>query len=262
MNNPFSQLISYRKILFNITVDDIKKKYAGSIMGGTWILLNPLLFLSAYFLVYITIFKIKLTGISTFDYVLIIFSGLIPWFGFSESIGLGVNTVTSNSSLIKNTIFPIELIPVKVVLASMVSQLIGLIMLLIVVGFNGQLGFYVLLLPFVLVLQILFTTGLVWILASINVFFRDLSQIITVILILLMMVSPIAYTTDMLTSELVYFMQFNPMYYMISLYREIIIYNSLPSWDITLIFVALSLGLFFLGHYVFTRLKVVFADYV
>ncbi|WP_286883312.1 ABC transporter permease [Aneurinibacillus sp. UBA3580] len=262
MNNPFSLLYQYRKILFSITIDDIKMKYAGSMFGGLWILLNPLLFLSAYFLVYISIFKIKLEGISTIDYVLIIFSGLIPWFGFSEAIGMSVNTVTNNSSLIKNTLFPIELIPIKVVLSSVVSQLVGLILLLIVLGIREQLSYHAFLLPFLLILQILFTTGLAWILASLNVFFRDLGQIITVIIILLMLVSPIAYTTDMLTKDLLFFMQFNPMYYMITLYRDIIIYNTFPDVNICSIFIVLSFGFFFIGYYVFTRLKVVFTDYV
>lgn len=255
-------MFAHRKMLANITVDDIRQRYAGSMLGGLWILLNPLLFLSAYFLVYISIFKIRLEGISTFDYVLIIFSGLIPWFGFAESVGLSVNTVTSNSSLIKNTLFPIELFPLKVVLSSMITQLVGLVLLLIVLAIRNQLGWYILFLPIVLILQILFTTGIAWMLASLNVFFRDLGQIIQVILILLMLVSPIAYTTSMLTEDLLFFMKFNPMYYMIGLYRDIIIYNRLPELGVVLTFVILSFLFFFIGYFIFTRLKVVFADYV
>ncbi|WP_458411716.1 ABC transporter permease [Schinkia sp. CFF1] len=262
MNNPFSLLYKYRKILFNLAANDIKQKYAGSLLGGMWIVLYPLLFLSVYFLVYIAIFKIRLEGLSTVDYVLIIFSGLIPWFGFADAIGISVNSVTANSSLIKNTLFPIELIPVKVVLSSMVSQIIGLVLLLVVLAFRGQLSFYVLWLPLILFLQILFTMGLAWILASINVFFRDVGQVINVILILLMLVSPIAYTVDMLDENLLFFMKFNPLYYMILVYREVIMYQSFPSMDVTLIFVLMSFIVFYIGYYIFTRLKVVFSDYV
>lgn len=262
MANPFSLILQYRKILWSISINEIKQKYAGSLLGGMWIVLYPLLFLSAYFLVYIAVFKIRLEGISTFDYVLIIFSGLIPWFGFSESIGTGIHSVTSNSSLIKNTLFPIELIPVKVVISSMISQLVGLLILLSALAIKGQLGLYLLLLPFVLILQMMFTAGLSWLLASLNVFFRDLGQMITVILILLMLVSPIAYTPEMLSEELLFYMKFNPMYYMISLYREIIIYNSLPEWDVIITFAIVSVLFFIFGYFIFNRLKAVFSDYV
>lgn len=260
--NPLALLYKYRKIIWSITLTDIKQRYAGSFMGGVWIVLNPLLFLSAYFMVYILIFKVRLPEISTFDYVLIIFSGLIPWFGFSEAIGQSVSTVTNNSSLLKNTLFPIELMPVKTVLSSVVTQVVGLLMLLVVIAFTGKISTTVLLLPFVMVLQILFQIGLAWILATLNVFFRDLSQMITVILILLMLVSPIAYTTEMLTPDLLFFMQFNPMFYMVTLYRDLLIYNQLPAWNTVFIFLVLSILFFFIGYYVFIRLKVVFADYV
>ncbi|MGO4272806.1 ABC transporter permease, partial [Paenibacillus sp. TAF58] len=218
MLNPLLLLYRHRKILWNVTLNEIKQKYAGSTLGKLWILLNPLLFLSAYFIVYISIFKIKLEGVSTFDYVLLIFSGLIPWFGFAEAIGGGVGAVTNNSSLIKNTLFPIELIPVRTVLSSMISQLVGLFILLIVLGVKGELGYFVFLLPLVLIFQVIFTVGMSWALASLNVFFRDLGQIINIILILLMLVSPIAYTTDMISKDVLFFMKFNPLYYMISLY--------------------------------------------
>lgn len=262
MTNPFALIYRHRNILRSITINEIKQRYAASILGGVWVILNPLLFLSAYFLVYISIFKIRLVGIDTFDYVLIIFSGLIPWLGFSEAIGTSVSAVTTNSSLIKNTLFPIELLPIKNVFSSMVTQIVGLLMLIILLAFQHKVGSAIIIIPLLLVLQILFTTGLAWILSSFNVFFRDLGQVINIILILLMLVSPIAYTNDMLSENMRSFMQFNPMYYMINLYRETIIYNTLPDLNILAVFFVISILFFLLGYFVFSRLKVVFSDYV
>ncbi|MCQ1529158.1 ABC transporter permease [Lutispora saccharofermentans] len=262
MLEPFKLIWEYRKIIKSITINDIKAKYAGSFLGILWAFIYPILFLSVYFIVYVVIFKIRLNTMSTFDYVLLIFCGLIPWFGFSEAIGTGVNSVTSNSSLLKNTLFPVELIPVKVVFASMISQLIGMGLLMLVLIVKGYMGLAVLALPILLILQIVFSTGLVWILASLNVFFRDIGQIITVVLIMLMMVSPIAYTNEMISPQILPYMKANPLYYLITMLRDILMFNRLPGIYDFSIFLSVSVFVFYLGYFVFSRLKVVFADYV
>lgn len=262
MTAPFSIIWNHRKILWSIVINDMKAKYAGSMLGMIWSVLYPILFLSVYFIVYVLIFKIRLSTMNTFEYVMLIFCGLIPWFGFAESVGLGVHAVTANSNLIKNTLFPIELIPVKVVLGSLVSQLIGLIMLTVLLFIKGMAGITIIFIPFLLILQVVFSIGLIWILSSLNVFFRDLGQIISVILILLMMISPIAYTNDMIPADLLGYMKINPLYYMITMYRSMLMYNQLPPITDMAIFTVISLVLFYLGYYIFSRLKVVFADYV
>lgn len=262
MFKPFMLIWNYRRILWTITQNDVKAKYAGSKLGAIWSLLYPILFLSVYFIVYVLIFKIRLSTMNTFDYVMLIFCGLIPWFGFAEAVGMGVNSVTSNSNLIKNTMFPIELIPVKVVFGGLVTQTIGLTMLVILLSTKNMIGIAIIFIPIILVLQIIFSTGFVWILSSLNVFFRDIGQIISLILILLMMISPIAYTEDMVPQEMIKYLRINPLYYMINMYRSVLMYNDFPPIKDFLIFLTVSVLIFYSGYYVFSRLKGVFADYV
>ena len=98
-------LFIHRRILWATTLNDIRARYKGTILGLTWPILYPLLFLGLYAVVYSLIFKIRMEGVTAFGYVLMIFSGLIPFLGLAEALGSGVGSVLSNTNLIKNTMF-------------------------------------------------------------------------------------------------------------------------------------------------------------
>jgi lipopolysaccharide transport system permease protein len=115
--------------------------------------------------------------------------------------------------------------------------------------------------PLILVLQIVFTVGLIWMLSAINVFIPDLSQMIAVLILFLMLVSPIAYTQEMIPKELIPFMYPNPLYYLIMLYRDAAFIGVIKP-GLLAIFTVISFSTFFLGGFVFSRLKPLFADYV
>lgn len=226
-----------------------------------WSIIYPLIFLSLYAVVYILILRIKLQLFTPFEYVLLIFSGLIPFLGFSEALSTGVGSVISNRGLIKNTLFPIELIPVKAVLASSVTMMVGLVTLLAILFLRGHFHLTQLMIPIIIILQLIFTIGIVWLLSALNVFFQDLGQLIGIIVLFLMLVSPIAYTLDMVPESLLPLMYPNPLFYMIMLYRGSIIVNEIP-WDLFFMFSIISATTFAVGYYVFSRLKPLFADYV
>ncbi|GCL72386.1 hypothetical protein PN4B1_22960 [Paenibacillus naphthalenovorans] len=111
-------------------------------------------------------------------------------------------------------------------------------------------------------LQLLFVVGLIWIISALNVFIRDIGQIIPVVILLLMMVSPIGYTKEMIPEKMLPYMQFNPLYFMVEMYREPLIMNKLPDVHTIIVFSIVSFCTFVLGFIFFRRLKEVFADYV
>ncbi|MBX8539427.1 ABC transporter permease [Pseudomonas cichorii] len=259
--NPISIIWRHSHVLWATTLTDIRGRFIGTIFGAAWIFLYPLLFLGLYAVVYTMIYRVRVAEFGTFDYVLLIFCGLVPFLGFSEALGSGVGSVLGNKALVKNTLFPIDLIPVKTVLASSVTMLVGLVMLLIVLWSRGILHKTQLAIPLILVLQIIFTVGLIWILSAINVFIPDLSQMVAVLILFLMLVSPIAYTHEMIPKELVPFMYPNPLYYLIMLYRDAAFIGVINP-GLLAIFTGISFSTFFLGGFVFSRLKPLFADYV
>jgi len=135
-------------------------------------------------------------------------------------------------------------------------------MLIALLAFVGKLGIYSLFIVFALGLQLIFSIGLSWFLASLNVLIRDISQLIPVLTVVLMLVSPIGYTEDMIPANLKLFMYFNPLYYLISLYREPLVFNRLPPFQNLFVLSIVAIGLFLLGYHVFSRLKEIFPDYV
>lgn len=259
---PFFLLYHFRKILYHTTLADIKGRFIGSILGPVWLILYPLLFLGAYALVYLYIFQIRLPDMSAAEYVAVIFCGLVPFLAFAEALGLGVFSVVSNSHLVKNTLFPIELIPVKASLIPQTSQLMGMVLLLLGVSVLGKITPFVLIGLAIWVFQILFTIGIVWIISSLAVFVRDLNQIVSVGTLILMLVSPIAYTIDMVPEGLVTILQFNPLYYLIIPYQDAFVFGKMPDILLLSIFISLSLITFIGGYALFIRLKGVFADNV
>lgn len=259
---PFTFLYKYRKLLWQTTKSDIRTKYAGSLLGLVWLFLYPLLLLGAYAAVYIFIFKVKFQLFNSNEYVLLIFCGLIPFIGFSEALGNGVSSVVSNSSLIKNTMFPIELVPVKAVFVSQTTQVAGTILLLIGLLSFGKWTALLPLFVFIWVFQILFTLGLIWILSSVNVYARDLQSIIGVLILFLMMISPIAYTVDMIPEYLRPFLSLNPIYYLTVSNQNILMLGKLPPTSTFITLACFSLATFVLGYWFFKKMKRVFIDNV
>lgn len=249
-------------MLVQTTASDVRSRYAGSMLGLLWIALYPLIFLGVYALVFLFIYKVKFALFESDEYVALIFCGLIPFLGFAESLGLGVPSVVVNAPLVKNTLFPIELIPVKSVLVSQVAQVVGTGMLLLVLAFLGQLTWWACLLPVVWVLQVLMTIGLLWILAGLNVFLRDIQNVIAVVILMLMMVTPIAYPVDAVPDGLRAILAINPLYYVVVCYQEVLMNGRFPQGAVFWIYLAISLGFFYVGYWFFGRLKGLFADHV
>jgi lipopolysaccharide transport system permease protein len=231
------------------------------VFGLLWAIIYPFLFLGLYALVYSLILRVKLEQRTTFDYVLIIFAGLIPFIGFSEALSPSAMSVVGNKGLLKNTMFPIELLPVKAVITSSVSMAVGMLSLLILLWFNGNISPLQLAALPLFILQIVFSLGLAWILAALTVFFRDIAQALGIITLFLMLVSPIGYTRDMIPHALMPLVYPNPLFYMIEVYREVLVFHVVP-WNFLAAFVCVSLATFILGYGLFNRLKPVFSDYV
>ncbi len=258
---PFTLLWEYRSVLWATLIHDLRQRYGASVFGLAWTVLFPILFLGLYSLVFNLILQVRIPGKSSLEYTLIIFSGLIPFLGFSEALSSGVSSLVDNRSLLKGSVFPVELIAVKTVLVSSVTMLTGLAILLCVVMLKGEGSLSQLALPFAFFVQFIFSVGLVWTLSIFAVFFRDIINVVSPVILFLMLVSPIGYTEEMIPAQMMPIMALNPLYYMISIYRDIIHGGQVP-WTSLLSFGAFSCVLYIVGYRLFRRLKVVAADYV
>ena len=260
--SPFIDIVKFRRILYSTTFSEIQKKYAGSLLGVIWAFLYPLLFLAVYATVYAAVFKVSYNELDTTEYIAVIFCGLIPFLGFSESISTGVGSVTANAGLIKNTMFPIELVPVRTVFTAQLTHISGMGILLVMIIFIGRMSVSALLCIPIWLLQVMFEIGLVWILSSINVLVRDLQNIVSVVMIMLMMLSPIAYPADSIPETYARFLKGNPLFYFIVANQDILMYGKVPDSQILIPMIILGIGFFIVGYQFFIRMKRVFVDNV
>lgn len=260
MFNSFRVIIKHRKMLWATTVADIRTRYAGSVLGMFWMVLYPTLMLAAYSVVYIYIIRLRLQQMSTPEYVMLIFAGLIPFLGFSEGLSNSTVSVTANAALVKNTLYPIEIIPVKAVLYSQCTEVVGFILLLIALAINGNLTLWALMILPLWLFQVIFGIGVAWIVSALNVVLRDLQSLVGIITMFLMMVSPIAYTPDMIPAGLRRLLKLNPLYYYITAYQDCLLYGRFPTNRVFLELVIFSLVTFLLGYWFFEKMKQLFDD--
>jgi len=257
----FDLLYRHRHILYATSIIEIRSRYIGTLFGLAWAVIYPFLFLGIYASVYAFILGIRLGQLTPFQYLLLVFSGLIPFIGFSEVLGASVSAVVSNKQLIRNTMFPIELLPVRSVVASSVSMtcsLIGLVLALWLVGDFAVIQFLVVPL---FVLQLMFFTGIAWLVSALNVFFRDTAQFVGILVLFTMIMSPIGYTREMIPYQIAPLVYANPLFYAIELHRQVLLFHTV-SLGFLVAYTIIAVGTFWLGFELFTRLKPAFAEYV
>lgn len=259
--NMVALIWRHRRVLLTTTWVELLKRYSGSILGKMWLVIYPTLFLCIYLFLFLVIFKMRFPGYSQLDYVVYVFCGLIPYIGFMEALNAGCVSVKQNIQLVRNVLFPIELIPVRTVLIAFATQLVGLGVLLVLLVFNGNLSFHLLWLPVVMVGQLLLTIGLVWFLAGLAVGIPDVSYFVNLFGLFLMFVSPIGFKADMVPKGFEIMLYLNPIYYLIEMYRGSLLYGTWPSLLMMSTFLVLCVGAFVLGSAFFWRFKDMVADY-
>jgi lipopolysaccharide transport system permease protein len=249
------------RLLVAITRVELSKRYAGSVLGMSWLILQPALYLSVYLFVYLVLFKGQFNGFSRLGYVLYVFCGLVPYLGLIDAISLGAVSIKQNIHLVKNVMLPIELIPVRAVLVASVSQAVGLSVVILLSALNGTLTLHVLWLPIIWALQIMMLCGLAWILSSVAVGLPDISYFINLFMFLLMWVSPIGYTVDMVPPNLAAVLYLNPVYYLLEVYRDSLLLGHFPAPHVALVYTGLCLLFFAIGSAFFRAFRGVLLDY-
>jgi homopolymeric O-antigen transport system permease protein len=251
----------YHLLLAAMTRVELAKRHAGSVLGMTWVVLQPALLLAVYVFVYMVVFKIRFPGFSQFDYVLYVFCGLVPYLGFMEALTTGMFSIKQNIHLVKNVMLPIELIPIRSVIVGMASQFVSIGLVLVLVLGGASLSWHLLWLPAVIALQILWLAGLTWILSSIVVALPDVAYFVNLLVFLLMFVSPIGFKPDMVPAGFRFMIYLNPIYYMTEMYRDSMLQGQWPSRSVLIIYVSMCVATFALGAAFFDRFKGVLTDY-
>lgn len=251
-------LYRYRRLLYELVVRDVVLRYRGSTLGFFWTLLNPLLFMAVYTLVFSVYLRIGMA-----NYPVFLIAGLVPWLWFAGAVQQGTSSILDGRMYVGKTVFaPVILILVPV-LSNLVNFLFSLpILLAILAIFHIQVGWALLILPLLIVIQFLLTFGILLLLATFNVFFRDLQQLIAVVLLLGFYLTAIIYPLSSVPEKFRPYVLANPLTSLVLGYQDIFYYNVVPDWKHIFYALAASLVLLYIGSAVFERYRDAFADYV
>ncbi len=260
--NPLRLVFKNVEYFYRKTLLDLQIKYKRTLLGIGWVFVTPLFFLVVYASVHMVIFGVHPQGATTLQFMVMMFCGLMCVFGFAESLGCSSGAFSSNQALMLNSYLDPEVLVAQTSLFGFVNCLMGISIATVIMTVSGYITPYLLLVPVVLFLQILFIIGLGWFFSILTLLIKDLHFMIRFITLALVVASPIAYTQDMVPAKMAVLIYLNPLSYFIIPYQELLIFGRMPSADILCGTVLLSTITFFSGYRFFMRMRNTMVDYV
>lgn len=266
MNSLFASLkrltavIKYQELLLNLVRREISQRYKQSILGSAWVILNPLSQLLVMTFVFSNVLKVPSLGV---PFIIFLSVGLLPWNLFANSLAFSSQSLVTNSNLITKIYFPREIFVYATIIAKIVDFFFASLLLVgFLIIFKMSVDLMILWLPLIFLIQIIFTSGLALILAALNLFYRDIQYLLTLILTLWMYLTPIIYPVEVIPLEFRPLLALNPMAVIINAYRQVILAHKPPNFQSLGLATLLALITFFIGYSIFKKLEGQFADYV
>ena len=258
------ELYQSRHLIWKLAKNDFKKRYAGSYMGALWAMLQPVVTIAMYYIVFDKIMGNSINrGTGEIPFVLFLTAGLVPWFYFSEALNSGTNALLEYNYLVKKVVFKISVLPIiKIIAATFIHVFFVCVMLVVAAIYGYYPTIYTLQIFYYSICLFLFVLALSYTTCSIVVFFKDLSQIINIGLQIGIWVTPIMWNLNILDNKWIIILKLNPLVYIVNGYRSAVygrewffrdFFSTMYFWIITTV-------IFGIGALIFKRLKIHFAD--
>jgi lipopolysaccharide transport system permease protein len=254
-----------RNLILQMSRREVVGRYKGSTMGMAWSFFNPVFMLVVYTFVFSEIFKARwgAAGVdeSKTQFAMLLFVGLIVLSLFSDILNRAPGLILANTNYVKKVMFPIEILPVVAMGATLFHSLISLgVLLAAFTLFNGYMPWTAILIPLVLLPLVLLSLGLAWILASLGVFLRDVGQTIGILTTVLMFLSPVFYPVTAVPERFRSYIMANPLTFIIEQAREVLIWGHLPDWLGLGLYTVIAMAICWAGYAWFQKTRKGFAD--
>lgn len=246
---------------FQFAMDDFKKKYSGSFVGVAWAFIQPITTILLYWFIFELVFGTQ--PIDGTPYIVWLITGLLPWFYFSDVISSSTPCLSEYSYLVKNVIFDIDILPITKVISTLIIQFILIfVATLICLLSNHFSGMWFLSIFIYLAYLIILATGFVYLGATLYVFFKDIIQIISIILQIIFWITPICWQQSLVGGGIANIIKYNPLYYVVNGYRSAFIGEGFFNIETSMIiyYWAIALIIFIIGYGIFRKCKKHFAD--
>ena len=262
MFSDFIKELSEKKnVIYELTKRDFKANYLGSYLGMIWAFLLPIANIFIFWFVFQIGFRSQ--PVQNFPYILWYIVGMIIWNFFSDSVNNGMVSVAQNAFVVKKVAFSIGILPIIKILSAFAIHLFFITFVgILFVCYGYYPDIYWLQVIYYLFATLILVVGLSWLTSSVVIFFRDLRQIIAILLQFGFFLTPIFWSVTILPLKYQSIIRFNPVYYLVNGYRDSFIHK-IWFWDhieMSLFFWFFTITLFVLGALVFRRLRPHFAD--
>jgi ABC-type polysaccharide/polyol phosphate export permease len=262
MMGPIIELISHRRLVWRMTARDFKSKYAGSLMGVFWTVVNPLLLLLVFTFIFTVVFKARFGGRDEIGVSAIyILCGILPWLAFQDGVARAGTVILENKNLVTRAMFPLSALPAFPVLSAMLGQLAGLLILGFLAGAVVHApGPSLVLLPALLALQLVFTAGLAMMISAVSVYVRDVIHVLPVLLLVWFYGTPVFYPAELVPERFGLLIRLNPMAHFIGAFRRVLLEGAWPAAGSLAAIAACSVAALIAGSLVYNKLSGGFAD--
>ncbi len=222
----------YRFFIYSSIKTELQLRFIRSRLGGLWMVLNPLFQVLIFVFVLSSVMAAKLPGIkSEFAYAIYLMSGMLFWSLFSEILNRATNIFIENGNLLKKISFPKIALPLIMVGSALFNNILLLISMIFIFGFLGHWpGVSIIALPILIVITVAFALGIGLILGVLNVFMRDIGQVMPVILQIVYWFTPIVYVASMLPENYQHMINYNPFTPIAMSYQDVLLYGKFPNW--------------------------------
>lgn len=255
----------HRELISILATREVQARYRGALMGKVWLFANPLLLLAIYTLVFRFIFKAKWPNAPDADFVFaqLLFVGLIIHSLAAEVLSRSTSLILQNSNYVKKVTFPLEILSWIVLESALTHALVSfLILCLFLLLSSFTISATWLLLPIVIFPFCLILTGASWYIAVLGVYFRDLDQIVGLLITALLFLSPVFYSVESAPTALRPYLRLNPLTIVIEQSRQVLIFTSIPDMQNLMLYYVFALAVFVSGYYFFDKLRRGFADVI
>lgn len=261
---PLWELPGRFELILSLARREWMARYKGSALGLVWAFLTPVVMIAIFTFIFAGIFGARFgASSSSWDYAIHLFCGLLPWTMFQEAVLQSSTTIVSHANLVKRVVFPLETLPIAQTLSALGNQLFGTVALLIaILIIRQQLSISIVWLPVLLIPQLLFTLGAAWLIASLGVFLRDITQGISLFMMAWMFLTPIIYPESIVPPQYRPFIDLNPFTPLVRNYRRVLLEGAAPDWSGLAYFTIVALVSFVFGYWWFARTRKNFADVI
>ncbi len=261
MHNFFLSLTPrYQDLLSQLINRELAQRYKQSVLGYFWVIINPLAQMLVMSFVFSRIFARADLGV---PYPLFLFTALLPWTLFSNSLSSAAGALVGNAGLLSKIYFPREILVLSTIMAKVVDFLFSsLILLGMMIFYQRGINFNILWFIPIFFIQILFTYGLSLFFSALNLFYRDIQYLLNLLILTWMYLTPIMYNAEIFPERYRWIFQINPMAVIVNAYREVILNGRPPNFFSLSIALFLSLFICFFSFKLFKKLEGQFADSV